>query len=191
MIMETTSRLSCLVPRNINNKYLNCRFKILLEMIESFLALPNIFVSISASNFFLISFCVTFINGGIIGYLLALYLSGTYCHKTSTRTPSCVTPRQPTIHESMDTKNKNGRKMRSKTFSVNSCITDEMQQQAIFWESRKPNWQSSSTHLDIHSKSESTLELQSRVSPSVEYVTTNMVPTQEVIPEEGGRKNKK
>ena len=30
---------------------------------------------------------------------------------------------------------------------------------------------------------ESTLELQSRVAPSVEYVTTNMVPTQEAIPE--------
>ena len=31
----------------------------------------------------------------------------------------------------------------------------------------------------------STLELQSRVAPSVKYVTTNMVPTQEAIPEEG------
>ena len=29
--------------------------------------------------------------------LPALYLSGTYCHKTSTRPPSCQTPRQPTI----------------------------------------------------------------------------------------------
>ena len=37
----------------------------------------------------------------------------------------------------------------------------------------------------IHAESESTLELQSRVAPSVEYVTTNMVPTQEAIPEEG------
>ena len=35
------------------------------------------------------------------------------------------------------------------------------------------------------SKSESTLELQSRVAPSVEYVATNMVPTQEKIPGEG------
>ena len=31
--------------------------------------------------------------------LLALYLSGTSCHKTSTRPHSCVTPRQPSIHE--------------------------------------------------------------------------------------------
>ena len=30
--------------------------------------------------------------------LLALYLSRTYCHKTSTRPPSCVTPRQLTIY---------------------------------------------------------------------------------------------
>ena len=30
--------------------------------------------------------------------LLALYLSGTYCHTTGTRPPSCFTPRQPTIH---------------------------------------------------------------------------------------------
>ena len=30
--------------------------------------------------------------------VLALYLSGTYCHKTSTRPPNCVTPRQPTIY---------------------------------------------------------------------------------------------
>ena len=30
--------------------------------------------------------------------LLALYLSGTYCHKTSTRPSSCATPRQPTIY---------------------------------------------------------------------------------------------
>ena len=29
--------------------------------------------------------------------LLALYLSGTYCHRTGTGPPSCVTPRQPTI----------------------------------------------------------------------------------------------
>ena len=32
--------------------------------------------------------------------LLALYLSGTYCHKTGTRPPSCVAPRQPTINNS-------------------------------------------------------------------------------------------
>ena len=30
--------------------------------------------------------------------LLALYLSWTYCHKTGTRPPSCVTPQQPTIY---------------------------------------------------------------------------------------------
>ena len=30
--------------------------------------------------------------------LLAVYLSGTYCHKTSTRPPSCATPQQPTIY---------------------------------------------------------------------------------------------
>ena len=30
--------------------------------------------------------------------LLAFYLSGTYCHKTGTRSPSCVTPLQPTIN---------------------------------------------------------------------------------------------
>ena len=29
---------------------------------------------------------------------LALYLSGTYCHKAGTRPPSCVTPWQPTPH---------------------------------------------------------------------------------------------
>ena len=33
--------------------------------------------------------------------LLALYLSGTYCHKTSARPPSCQAPRQPTIHTQM------------------------------------------------------------------------------------------
>ena len=37
-----------------------------------------------------------------------------------------------------------------------------------------------------HSESEPTLELRSKVASSVEYVTTNMVPTQEAIPEEGG-----
>ena len=37
-----------------------------------------------------------------------------------------------------------------------------------------------------YSKSESTLELQSRVALSVEYLTPNMVPTLEAIPEEGG-----
>ena len=31
-----------------------------------------------------------------------------------------------------------------------------------------------------------TLELQIRVAPSVEYVTTKIVPTPEAIPEEGG-----
>ena len=30
--------------------------------------------------------------------LLALYLSRTYCHRTSTWPPSCVTPQQPTIN---------------------------------------------------------------------------------------------
>ena len=30
--------------------------------------------------------------------LPAFYLSGTYSQKTGTRTPSCVSPRQPTIH---------------------------------------------------------------------------------------------
>ena len=34
--------------------------------------------------------------------LLVLYLSGTYCHKTSTRPPSCVTPWQPTLYMSSD-----------------------------------------------------------------------------------------
>ena len=29
---------------------------------------------------------------------LALYLSGTYCHKTNTRPPSCGTPQQLTIY---------------------------------------------------------------------------------------------
>ena len=33
--------------------------------------------------------------------LLALYLGGTYCHKTGTRPPSCQAPRQPTIYEQM------------------------------------------------------------------------------------------
>ena len=30
--------------------------------------------------------------------LLALYLSGTYCHQTGTRPSSCATPRQSTIY---------------------------------------------------------------------------------------------
>ena len=30
--------------------------------------------------------------------LQALYLSGTYCHRTSTRPPRCITPRQPTMY---------------------------------------------------------------------------------------------
>ena len=38
---------------------------------------------------------------------------------------------------------------------------------------------------------ESNLELQSMVAPSVEYVTSEMVPTQEAIPEEGGWKKSK
>ena len=38
--------------------------------------------------------------------------------------------------------------------------------------------------MDTHSELEFTLELQSRVAPSKEYVT-NMVPTQKAIPEEG------
>ena len=29
----------------------------------------------------------------------ALYLSGTYCHKTGTRLPSCQSPRQPTMFD--------------------------------------------------------------------------------------------
>ena len=41
--------------------------------------------------------------------------------------------------------------------------------------------------MDTHSELEFTLELQSRVAPSVEYFT-NMVPTQKAIPEEGGWK---
>ena len=43
----------------------------------------------------------------------------------------------------------------------------------------------SSPAVCIHSES-SILELQSRVAPSVEYDTTNMVQKQEAIPEEGG-----
>ena len=35
---------------------------------------------------------------------LALYLSGTYCHRTGTRPTSCVTPRQPTIYPATDHK---------------------------------------------------------------------------------------
>ena len=52
--------------------------------------------------------CVNFVNqafflltsGNLLVHktdLLALYLSGTYCHKTSTRSPSCYPPRQPAI----------------------------------------------------------------------------------------------
>ena len=33
--------------------------------------------------------------------LQALYLSGTYSHKTGTRPPSCNASRQPTIHASL------------------------------------------------------------------------------------------
>ena len=32
------------------------------------------------------------------GDLLALYLSGIYCHKTGTRPPSCSTPQEPSIN---------------------------------------------------------------------------------------------
>ena len=35
--------------------------------------------------------------------------------------------------------------------------------------------------VPLYIESESTLELQIRVAPSVEYVTTNMVPTQEAV----------
>ena len=49
---------------------------------------------------------------------------------------------------------------------------------------------SSSSHLDTYCESEFTLELQSRVAPSLEYVTTNMDPTWEAILEEGGWKKK-
>ena len=31
--------------------------------------------------------------------LQALYLSGTYCHRTGTRPPSCTKPRKPTKHQ--------------------------------------------------------------------------------------------
>ena len=43
----------------------------------------------------------SFINGGIISEQMehyALYLSGTYCHKTGIRPSSCVTLRQLTIY---------------------------------------------------------------------------------------------
>ena len=30
--------------------------------------------------------------------LPTIFLSGTYCHKTGTRPPSCLSPRQPTMH---------------------------------------------------------------------------------------------
>ena len=33
-------------------------------------------------------------------HTLAINHSGTYCHKTGTRPPSCITPRQPTIARS-------------------------------------------------------------------------------------------
>ena len=36
---------------------------------------------------------------GSITDLQALYLSGTYCHKTGTRPPSCNMPRGPTIYQ--------------------------------------------------------------------------------------------
>ena len=31
------------------------------------------------------------------------HFSGTYCHRTDSRPPSCVTPQQPTIHQKMNT----------------------------------------------------------------------------------------
>ena len=36
--------------------------------------------------------------------LLALYLSGIYCHKTDPRPPSCVTHQQPTIYNKIGSK---------------------------------------------------------------------------------------
>ena len=51
-----------------------------------------------------ISSVLSFINGGIVSDkrdLLALYLSGTYCHKSGTRPPSSVTPWQLTIYRSL------------------------------------------------------------------------------------------
>ena len=41
---------------------------------------------------------ILYYNGKSPIYLLALYLSGTYCQKTGTRPPSCAAPRQPTIY---------------------------------------------------------------------------------------------
>ena len=34
----------------------------------------------------------------VLTHLLTYQASGTYCHKTGTKPPSCVTPRQPTIY---------------------------------------------------------------------------------------------
>ena len=53
-----------------------------------------------------------------------------------------------------------------------------------------PNWSEtpSSHHTTSCSESKSTLELQSKVAPSVEYFTTNMVAAQEAIQGEGGWK---
>ena len=56
---------------------------------------------------------------------------------------------------------------------------------------RSRNAQRQSVYSCIHSKSESTLELQSRVAPSVEYISTNMVQTQEAILEEGKKRDPK
>ena len=36
--------------------------------------------------------------------LQALFISGTYCHRTGTRSPSCNTPQEPTIHAHLEAK---------------------------------------------------------------------------------------
>ena len=38
------------------------------------------------------------LNKSVLTHLLTYQASGTYCHKTITRPPSCVTPQQPTIY---------------------------------------------------------------------------------------------
>ena len=47
------------------------------------------------SHFFLVSI---YLSRLATSDLQALYLSGTYCHKTSTRPPSCNTPRELTVY---------------------------------------------------------------------------------------------
>ena len=42
------------------------------------------------------TFVLSFINRGIISE--PNRISGTYCHKTGTRPPSCAKPLQPTVH---------------------------------------------------------------------------------------------